>query len=170
MNVRIEPATAEHFPALQAIELAAFDTLRAAGAVSGEASASSDEELQRYLDAGFLLAAYDAGGEPVGFGGGYVAEQWLHIGEVDVHPDWQRRGIGRRLMEALLDIGRARSLKGATLTTDRHAPFNAPFYATLGFDPVEPDACPARLKTILSAEEQKGLEPLRRVAMMCVFG
>lgn len=51
----------------------------------------------------------------------------------------------------------------------RFAPFNAPFYRSLGFHIVEGDACPERLNAILSAEKAKGLDPLRRVAMMLAF-
>jgi GNAT superfamily N-acetyltransferase len=169
VNIRIEQVSRNEFSALRTIELASFETLRTAGAVTGEATASSDEELQHYLDSGFLLAAFDEGGVPVGYGGGYVADGWLHIGEVDVHPDLQRQGIGRKLLEALLDRGRARELKGATLTTDRFAPFNAPFYTSLGFKAIEEEACPARLKAILDKERKKGLDPHRRIAMMLGF-
>ncbi|MFO1074183.1 MAG: GNAT family N-acetyltransferase [Geminicoccaceae bacterium] len=169
MSIPIGPADRRHFPALRAIELASFETLRAAGAVSGEAVASTDAEWQLYLDAGFLLAAFAARAVPVGYGGGYGAEGWLHIGEVGVQPAWQRKGLGRRLLHALLDAGRARKLKGATLTTDRLAPFNAPFYASLGFQMLEGEACPARLQAILAAEQANGLDPLRRVAMQLRF-
>jgi GNAT superfamily N-acetyltransferase len=169
VNIRIEQASRNEFSALRTIELAAFETLRAAGAVTGEATASSEEELQHYLDSGFLLVAFNEGGDPVGYGGGYVADSWLYIGEVDVLPNWQRKGIGRQLLEALLDEGRARKLKGTTLTTDRFAPFNAPFYASLGFQAIEGDACPARLRAILDKEKEKGLDPLRRAAMMLCF-
>ncbi|MUO77591.1 GNAT family N-acetyltransferase [Agrobacterium vitis] len=168
-TIHIGPAKRQHFCSLRNVELASFETLRAAGAVTGDPAASSDEELLVYLDAGLLLAAFDGAESPVGYAGGYVREGWLHIGEVDVHPQWQRRGIGRRLINALLNEGRSRHLVGSTLTTDRFAPFNAPFYASLGFHAVEGDACPARLKGILTAEVSKGLNPLRRVAMMLVF-
>lgn len=169
VNIRIKRAEPRHFPALQAVELASFETLRATGAVSGDAVASSAEDLQEYLDAGFLYAAFDESDGPVGYAGGYVAESWLHIGEADVHPNWQRRGIGRQLMLTLLAEGRERELAGATLTTDRFAPFNASFYASLGFQLMEGDACPERLMAILRSEEAKGLDPLRRVAMMLVY-
>jgi GNAT superfamily N-acetyltransferase len=169
VDIRIGQASRDAFSALRTIESASFETLRAVGAVTREAVASSDEELQRYLDAGFLLAAFDEGGVPVGYGGGYIADSWLHIGEMDVHPGWQRKGIGRRLLEALLDEGRARRLKGATLTTDRFAPFNAPFYASLGFHAIAEEECPPRLRAILDSEREKGLDPLRRVAMTLGF-
>jgi GNAT superfamily N-acetyltransferase len=169
VNIRIEQVSRNEFSALRTIELASFETLRVLGAVTGDAAASSDEELQYYLDSGFLLAAFDEGGVAVGYGGGYVADGWLHISEVDVHPNLQRKGIGRQLLEALLEGGRARKLKGATLTTDRFAPFNAPFYTSLGFQAIEGEACPPRLRAILDKEKEKGLDPLRRVAMVLDF-
>lgn len=165
----IRPATTADFDALRAIELAAFETLRAAGAVSGVASASSDQQLQRYLDDGFLDVACDHSGDASGFSGGYIAEHLLHIGEMDVHPNWQRQGVGRALLTAALDKARAQRLDGATLTTDRFAPFNAPFYATMGFRALAGDELPAKLRDILDEEAKIGLDPDRRVAMMLRF-
>lgn len=154
---------------LQAIELASFETLRNFGAVHGEAEASSDAELQKYLDHGLLRVVSDEGDTVVGYCGGYVAGNWLHIAEMDVHPAWQRRGFGRRLMKSMIDEAQARRLKGATLTTDRLAPFNAPFYASLGFVLVEKTECDQRLQDILSQEAGKGLDPARRIAMVLEF-
>jgi predicted N-acetyltransferase YhbS len=165
----IRQATCEDFSALRSIEIAAFETLRAVNAVSGAASASSDAEFHQYLKDGLLYAACDPANAPVGYGGGMIMERWLHIGELDVHPDWQRKGLGRRLVQTLLDEGRSRSLQGATLTTDRRAAFNAPFYASIGFQIVEGDKCSPRLKAILDREAQNRLDPLRRVGMMLVF-
>ncbi|MCE1237496.1 MAG: GNAT family N-acetyltransferase [Hyphomicrobiales bacterium] len=164
----VVPAGRKDFDALRRIELAAFETLRAAGAVAGPAAASSDAELQRYLDAGLLFAAYyHETRDPIGYGGGYETGGWLHVGEVDVRPDWQRRGVGRRLMEAFIGEGLARELLGTTLTTDRLAPFNAAFYAKLGFRPIEADdACPEHLKAALEVEVAKGLDAHRRIAMV----
>ncbi|WP_346295838.1 GNAT family N-acetyltransferase [Rhodopseudomonas sp. P1] len=165
----IRPATTADFDALRTIELAAFETLRAAGAVSGVPSASSEQQLQRYLDRGFLDVACNHSGDAIGFCGGSIAGDFLHIGEMDVHPNWQRQGVGRALLTAALDKARAQRLDGATLTTDRFAPFNAPFYAIIGFRPLADDELPARLREILDEEAKIGLAPARRVAMMLRF-
>jgi GNAT superfamily N-acetyltransferase len=164
-GISIRRGTKDDFAALRAIELASFETLRAAGAVSGDPAASTDEELQRYLDHALLYAACDAAGAPVGYAGASVEDGALHIGEMDVHPRWQKKGLGRRLMLTLLDEGRRRKLAEATLTTDRFAPFNAPFYASLGFRLLERRDCAPRLQAILASEADKGLDPDRRVAM-----
>lgn len=165
----IRRATHNDFVALQAIELASFETLRGANAVSGEPSASSHDELKQYLDDGLLYSAYDQDNVPVGYCGGYVTDGWLHIGEMDVHPLWQRKGLGRKLMERLLCEGRSKGLIGSTLTTDRFAPFNAPFYASLGFQLLDRAKCSPRLQDILASEAEKGLDPNRRVGMILMF-
>ncbi|QHM75474.1 hypothetical protein C7M52_01428 [Mixta theicola] len=169
MTIVIKPATRQMFAALRAIELASFTTLRAAGAVTGRATASSAEDLQRYLAAGLLWAALTPEALPVGFLGAYQQQGWLHIAEMDVDPVWQRQGIGRGLMAQAIKEGRARKLRGVTLTTDRFAPFNAPFYAALGLHIVARDECPERLKAILAAESAAGFDARRRVAMMMLF-
>lgn len=168
-EITISPARSEHLAALQDIELASFETLRYAGAVSGEPVATSLEDFNQLRREGLLLAAYVPGDVPVGFAAGYITENGLHIAEADVHPNWQQQGIGRRLMHTLLSEGKARGLRGASLTTDRHAPFNAPFYTSLGFQCVEGEALSPRLKAVLAAETFAGLEPKRRVAMQLLF-
>lgn len=168
-DITIRPARSEHFAALRAIELASFETLREAGAVSGSPVASSLEDLRELCREGMLLVAFAPDDIPVGFAGAAITENWLHIAEADVHPNWQRQGIGRRLMHALLSEGKARGLNGASLTTDRDAPFNAPFYASLGFDIVEGSAISSRLKAVLAAEALAGLDPKRRVAMQLLY-
>jgi GNAT superfamily N-acetyltransferase len=169
LHIHIRPASRADFPALRQIEFSAFETLRVAGAVHGPPQTSSDEELQTYHDAGYLLAAIASDGEPVGYIGGYDADSRLHIGEMDVHPQRQRRGIGRRLMLAILEQARKHHLLGATLTTDRLAPFNAAFYASLGFSILEAPERSQRIDALLEIEVAKGLDPARRVAMQLEF-
>ncbi|MFD1746270.1 GNAT family N-acetyltransferase [Rhizobium helianthi] len=158
-------AKEEDFEALHRIELAAFRTLLSAGAVTGLPEATGKEGFANYLQQGLLLSAIDAHAQPIGFGAALVMSDTLHICEMDVHPDWQRRGIGRALIQRLLEEGRGLGLAQATLTTDRYAPFNAPFYARQGFQIVRGDEPPYFLTRILAEEAAKGLDPERRVAM-----
>jgi predicted N-acetyltransferase YhbS len=165
----IRPAGRDDFESLRAVELAAFETLRAAGAVDGDPNASSDEDLERYLQDRLLYASTSPEGEIVGWCGGSEIARWLHIGEIDVHPDWQKKGIGRRLIHRLLREARARGLKGATLTTDRSAVFNAPFYLSIGFRIDQAQDAEPYLQKILEAEAAAGLDTGRRVAMTLLF-
>ena len=92
MDITISAAQPEHFADLRAIELAAFETLREAGAVTGQAVANSLEEFCVFSRDGLLLAAFAPDSQPVGFIAGKFQDIWLHIAEMDVHPNWQRRG------------------------------------------------------------------------------
>ena len=169
MDITITPAQPEDFSSLRTIELAAFETLREAGAVTGQAFANSLEEFGDFSRNGLLLAAFSPDSTPVGFIAGSVENIWLHIAEIDVHPDWQRRGVGRSLMQAILTQGQQRGLAGATLTTDNIAAFNAQFYAALGFEIVEDPSCPPHLKSRKAEEVTLGFNPTRRVAMQLKF-
>lgn len=137
--------------------------------MSDPAGAYSLEELADFHRNGVLLAACPPHSTPVGFIAGKIASEWLHIAEMDVHPNWQRRGIGKQLMQAMLRNGQQRGLTGATLTTDKMAAFNARFYATLGFEIVEGEARPPHLAAISDDEIAKGFDPARRVAMRLIF-
>lgn len=160
----IRRAVRAHFAQIRQVEIAAFPVLRDAGAVSGSIVASSDGELGEFERAGLLFAAFD-GTSVIGFVGSYVCDHWLHVREIDVRPERQKQGVGRRLMETAIQDGRQRELRGVSLTTDRFAPFNAPFYAKIGFQISEGNARPSHLSEILAAEERNGLDPERRVAM-----
>lgn len=67
MDITISAAQPEHFADLRAIELAAFETLREAGAVTGQAVANSLEEFCVFSRDGLLLAAFASDSKPVGF-------------------------------------------------------------------------------------------------------
>lgn len=166
MQITLRAAGRGELAQLQAIELAAFATLRAAGAVTGPATASSLEALERYQQGGYLFVACTPQGEACGFIAGERKEKWLHIAEMDVHPAWQRRGIGRRLVAHLIQLAQQQGLDGVSLTTDRLAAFNAPFYASLGFAPLAARQGPAWLQAILACEVEAGFNPARRVAMI----
>ena len=57
----------------------------------------------------------------------------LHIREIDVVGRWQRQGIGAIMVRACgIDAANA-GFAALTLTTFRDVPWNAPFYARLGF-------------------------------------
>ena len=165
----IRSGTRSDFAGLQNVEVAAFETLREAGSVSGLPTASSDEELQRFLDEDLLYVACDVDGAAIAYSGGYVVDGLLYIAEVDVLPAWQRRGLGRSLVTTMIDAARRKRVAGAMLTTDRLAPFNAPFYKRLGFQVVEGDAVHPHLRSNLDRQVANGLDPSRRVAMVLLF-
>ncbi len=96
--------------------------------------ADSTEEFTRYIAAGRAWVETDGSAEiPVGFILVNVVDGAAHIDQVSVDPTQARRGIGRRLIEAVAAWARAAGLPALTLTTFVDVPWNAPYYERLGF-------------------------------------
>jgi GNAT superfamily N-acetyltransferase len=106
--------------------------------------------------AGSLWVVDDAG-TPVAFLAARVEGARLHVDELDVRLERQGHGLGRRLLAHAADWARAQGLSTMSLTPFRHIPWNAPFYASVGFrDWPEADA-PATVRQALMNERNRGL-------------
>jgi ribosomal-protein-alanine N-acetyltransferase len=103
--LRIAPMTLDDVPAVQAIERASFTT-----PWPDEAYRS---EIQSNRLATYIVARL--GDDLVGFGGLWIMVDEAHITTFAVHPAWRRRGIGERLLMALLDVALAQRAREATL-------------------------------------------------------
>lgn len=60
---------------------------------------------------------------------------------------------------------RAKGLLAITLTTFKNVPWNAPFYARLGFEQLPEATLAPRLAAILAEEYRRGFAPGSRCAM-----
>jgi GNAT superfamily N-acetyltransferase len=89
----------------------------------------------------------------------------LHILELSVTHALQGQGLGRGLIEAAMAHARADGLRAVTLTTFRQVPWNAPFYARLGFEQLTEATLDQRLTAILEEEYRRGYAPGSRCAM-----
>ncbi|MGV2075172.1 MULTISPECIES: GNAT family N-acetyltransferase [unclassified Rhizobium] len=160
----------EELPRLTEIELDAFATLAEALGISDAAHALPHDILRKALEAGLLIVAADTNDCPVGFFAAEEIHDTLYVIELDVSRDWQRKGVGRRLISHAVEMARTRHLSAMTLTTDRHVPFNAPFYQSIGFRAVDGEAMPPFLRAKIDDEVSNGMDPERRVAMMLRLG
>jgi GNAT superfamily N-acetyltransferase len=88
----------------------------------------------------------------------------LHVLELSVTHAVQGKGLGRLLIEAAMAHARAEGLQAVTLTTFKQVPWNAPFYARLGFEQLTEAALDQRLAAILE-EEYRRYAPGSRCAM-----
>ncbi|MFK0163677.1 GNAT family N-acetyltransferase [Rhizobium sp. NPDC090279] len=165
----VRAARADELHLLAAIEIDAFWALHEAGAVACEPTSLPLDVLKQSLAEQLLLVAVDDEDRPFGFLAGIGKDGSVHIAELDVVRRWQKRGVGRRLMEAGIEAARAQGAMGVTLTTDRQVAFNAPFYASLGFRILDDQERPAVLTQILEHEFAHGADPARRVAMALRF-
>lgn len=117
-----------------------------------------------HIAAGLVWVA-DGDDGPLGFANIEPFADALHLWELAVRLDAQGRGAGTALVRAVADDARARGLPAVTLTTFRDIPWNAPFYASLGFVEVPQDATWPRLSGLRGLELSRGLDIEARCAM-----
>ncbi|MDH6213429.1 GNAT family N-acetyltransferase [Streptomyces pseudovenezuelae] len=165
--MRIRPALPAELPALQDIERAAGAAFRELGM---EAVADDEpptlEVLDRYRRSGRAwVAAADDTDRPLAYLVCEPMDGALHIEQVSVHPHAARRGVGRTLLAYAADRAREEGLTGLTLTTFAEVPWNASYYARLGFRVLpEADLTPG-LRAIRAHERELGLDGWPRVCM-----
>ena len=98
-----------------------------------------------------------------GFVCAHAVDDLIYVDQLAVGADFQRLGIGRKLMEHAIADTSAHG-KALALITDRKIPWNMPFYASLGF--VDwPDPSPG-IQAELDEEYADGFDPETRVAML----
>jgi len=162
--IAIRPATPADLPLLREIERAAGQPYRDAGMPEiADDEPPSIEALTAYQRAGRAWVADDLPGVPVAYLIADVVDGNLHIEQVSVHPRHARRGIGRQLIEHAAGHARASGLGALTLTTFADLPWNAAYYARLGFTVVD-DLTPG-LREIRRREAAHGLDRWPRVCM-----
>ncbi|NAZ78390.1 GNAT family N-acetyltransferase, partial [Kineococcus sp. T13] len=88
-----------------------------------------------------------------------------HVEQVSVDPAWGRRGLGRALLEAAAGRAARRGLAALTLTTFADVPWNAPYYARLGFAVLPDDRLGPGLRAVVERERAHGLHAWPRVVM-----
>ncbi|MFD1838841.1 GNAT family N-acetyltransferase [Paracidovorax cattleyae] len=163
--MRIRHATLQDAAHLLAIEQSAAGLFRGAAGLEGLADGPgmAQPEHERLILQGAVWVAEAAPGQLVGFLDAEAFGQELHLWELSVHADWQRMGIGTRLIQAAQAHAAAQGLVALTLTTFADLPWSAPAYARLGFRPISPPG--PRLQWVMDVEATHGLPMGRRVAM-----
>jgi len=163
----IRLASTDDLPHLQELERAAGSPFTELGM-----SAVADDEppslgvLEEYQRDGRAWVSTDGADHPVAYLLIDVVNDAAHVQQVSVYP----RHAGHRLGSALLDTAATWStehhLGALTLTTFAEVPWNAPYYARLGFQVVAEDARKEGLRRIRKQEAALGLDRCRRVAMV----
>jgi len=90
----VEPMRMADVPTVHEIERLSFSTPWPAHAFEQELTGN---RMARYLVA-------RAGEQVVGFGGIWLMVDEAHITTFGVHPEWRRRGVGRQLLIALVEL------------------------------------------------------------------
>ncbi|MER7001186.1 GNAT family N-acetyltransferase [Streptomyces sp. NPDC000410] len=164
--MRIRPAVRAELPLLQDIERAAGEPFRALGM-----AAIADDEppaldlLEQYRRAGHAWVSVDRTDRPVAYLLTDPVDGAAHIEQISVHPSAARRGRGRGLIDHLAAVAAAEGLRALTLTTLAEVPWNAPYYARLGFRVLGEADLTDGLREICLAEAGHGLDRWARVCM-----
>ena len=121
------------------------------------------EVIAGYVAAGRAFVTVDDDDRPVAYAVVDRLDGNVHIEQVSVDPAAARRGIGARLIDHIGDWAAARGAPALTLTTFRDVPWNAPYYARLGFRVLAEDDIGPALTAVRTHESRLG--PWPRVAM-----
>ncbi|MGA8845815.1 MAG: GNAT family N-acetyltransferase [Nocardioides sp.] len=133
MTLTIRLARPSDLRHLAAIEDAADGLLEAyVGSAAGSSPPfPTPSGGQRDLTGTLLVA--QAGPELVGFAHLTTPDGHAHLEQLSVLPAHGRQGIGRALVLAVMEEARWAGHDEISLCTFAEVPFNAPFYASLGF-------------------------------------
>ena len=132
-GVTIRPAQPADLPLLVKIERRAGQAFADHGMPEIAADdPGSPEELEGYRAAGRAWVAAEDG-RPIAYLIAAEVDGCLHVEQVSVDPARAGRGIGAALIDHVAGVARDWGRPALTLTTFRDIPWNAPYYARLGF-------------------------------------
>ncbi|MBL8095625.1 MAG: GNAT family N-acetyltransferase [Anaerolineales bacterium] len=162
----IRLAQREDLPKLPAVEQAAGVLFRG----TAEDWIADDgghglEAFELWHRTGKIWVALTPDGTIVGFAAVGTVDGQAYLHELDVHPAHGRRGLGRRLIEAVCAEAHAAGQTALRLATFRDIAWNAPYYARLGFRELTEAEIGPELAIERRAEAEAGLDLTRRVMM-----
>lgn len=132
--MQIGPTREDEISTLQNIELRAGALFHGTGLLpeGGENDVADIQQHAKAIEAGLSFTAR-IDERPVGFVFGWPQPECIYLAELSVDPNHGQRGIGRALVERFCEAAWAQGANCVTLSTFRDVPWNAPFYAKLGF-------------------------------------
>jgi GNAT superfamily N-acetyltransferase len=125
----------------------------------------SIETLRGHQSEGQLRVAVDMQDRPIGFAVTAVIDGLMHLHELSIHPAHGRKGVGKRLINAVSELAKAQGKPALTLSTFRDVPWTAPYYERLGFRILADAELTEGLRKIRSTEARLNLPIDKRVCM-----
>ncbi len=162
----LREAAPRDLPGLRELERAAGAAFRGMGmgAVADD-EPPSVTELSAFQADGRAWVCADTDDVPAAYLLVDVVDDEAYIEQVSVHPDHARQRLGEQLVDHVETWARTQGIASLTLTTYRDVPWNAPYYARLGFSEIEEPAIGPGLREIRRKEAHRGLDRWPRLAM-----
>jgi GNAT superfamily N-acetyltransferase len=169
-DVEIRRASRDEIDILCDIDLDASRLFERAGmylepASEPEISAADRARWLRCLEAGTVLLAVDAAGEPVGFAAAAMLDDEPYLDQLSVRTKFMRMGVGTALLNAILAMTGDAGGRALWLTTYRHLPWNRAFYERAGFLAVPESECGPEISRELDYQRRWLPLPGQRVVM-----
>ncbi|MCA7949878.1 GNAT family N-acetyltransferase [Burkholderia seminalis] len=166
-SILIRLATRADAAAMAAVEVAAAQRFREIGMTDiADGEPTDAAAVLARIDAGHAYVAVDRQGTCVGFAFYRLLDaRRLYLEELDVAPSHAGQRIGARLIEQVRARAVQEHVEQVLLSTFRDAPWNAPYYARLGFDIVDDASLDDALRAIRAHHVALGLDETRRVFM-----
>jgi len=157
MTIRpARPSDASLLPAIEQSAAQSFAAIEHLAWLAGHDVLSIEQHLG-FIASGLHWVVLDDDDRPCGFLCASVQETALHIEELSVARSHQGLGLGRKLLAEVERWARAEGFTALTLTTFADVPWNAPFYARLGFQRLDEQALERFLGEQLRHEQALGL-------------
>jgi GNAT superfamily N-acetyltransferase len=164
----IRSAQIEELPRLAKIEQAAAIRFRETPyAFLADGEPLPIEFIEQRFQAGQVWVAVDRDDIVIGFAITREVDRTLYLQEIDIAPEHGQRGIGKALVETVQTWGSRSGYTVMSLSTFRDLPWNAPFYAKLGFRILDEAELTPGFKQIRTHEQEAGLPIGDRVIMQC---
>jgi GNAT superfamily N-acetyltransferase len=165
MQATIRLATDSDVAIMQAIELDAGELFRGVGlgAIADNPPPTKDVLKSHISERTAWVAELDR--QVVGYAISSIVDEEGHLDQVSLARSASRQGIGARLIREVCDWSRNLGYRSVTLTTFRDVPWNAPYYAQLGFSVIAGEDCGPELLAIRTSETTAGIDISPRVAM-----
>lgn len=167
---RVRSARVEELPLLAHIEQSAAGLfLDTPYAFLVDAAPLPLDFVQQQFQSGQVWVAVDLDETVVGYAIAREVDNTLYLQQIDVEPEHGRRGIGSALVNTVCLWARQQGYKIVSLSTFRDVPWNAPFYSSLGFHPVDEAALTNGFQQLRLKEVEAGLPIADRIIMHCML-
>jgi GNAT superfamily N-acetyltransferase len=123
--------------------------------------------VQQRFYAGQVWVAVDRADTVIGYAITNEVDDTLYLQQIDVEPSYGRRGIGSTLIRTVCAWAKSHGYQVVSLSTFREIPWNAPFYAKLGFQSLDESELSPGFQQIRLKESEAGLPISERVIMQC---